>query len=44
MSRLKYVLQLLAATVMLLAAGWATGVIKVKVESDPTPTVHRASQ
>ncbi|MGH6998510.1 MAG: hypothetical protein ACREEO_09945 [Phenylobacterium sp.] len=44
MSRLKFVLQLLAAAVLLTAAAWATGVVKVQVTDDTTPTVHRASQ
>jgi hypothetical protein len=44
MPRLKYVLQLVAAVVLLALAAWATGVVKVDVERDPTPTVHRASQ
>ncbi len=42
MSRLRYALQIVAAVALLLAAGWATGVIKVDVR-DSTPTVHRAA-
>jgi hypothetical protein len=42
MPRLKFALQVVVAVALLLAAAWATGVVKVNVESDPTPTVHRA--
>ena len=42
--RLKYALQLLAAVALLVGVGLATGVVKVNVELDPTPTVHRAPQ
>ena len=44
MSRTKYALQLIAAVALLIGAGLATGVVKVKVEADATPTVHRVTQ
>jgi hypothetical protein len=44
MSKLKFGLQVAAAIVLLLAAAWATGVVKVNFVLDPTPTVHRAPQ
>lgn len=44
MPRLKFALQIITAVALLLGAAWATGVVKVDVVADPTPTVHRASQ
>jgi hypothetical protein len=44
MSKLKFALQLLAATILLLAAALATGVVKVDVDLDSMPTVQRAAQ
>ena len=44
MERLRFALQIVVAVALLLGAAWATGVVKVNVELDPTPTVHRAPQ
>ncbi len=43
-ARMKYLLQLGAAVALLLAAFLVTGVVKVQVKQEPTPTVHRVSQ